>query len=102
VRRRFEETKEQQNIIVEPEQKSAINQKLRYNEKLYLNRKNASAAFKSITREKRNHVPDGKGLKWEQVPPMGHYTAKYDYVHKSEAIPKMRQETYIEIVKELI
>ena len=61
-----------------------------------MNRKNASASFKAITRQKRDHVPDGKGLKWEQPPPIGHYTAKYSCVHKQEQIPIIRSETSIE------
>ena len=47
------------------EEKQAVNSRLRYNEKLYLNKKNATATFKSITRTKRDHVADGKGLSFD-------------------------------------
>ena len=49
----------------ETEGRSEHDSRLRYNEKLYLNRKHASAVFKSVTRTKRNHVPDGYGIPYE-------------------------------------
>jgi hypothetical protein len=60
----------------------ASNALLRYNEKIFLNKKNHTAAFKSITRKKRDHVPDGKGLNLDQQPCVGHYTCKYHFVEK--------------------
>lgn len=47
--------------------------KMRYVERLNLNRKGHSATFKSVTRMRRE-ANDPK----EQVPPMGHYTPKYE------------------------
>jgi hypothetical protein len=57
----------------ETEEKLAHNSFLRYNEKIFLNKKGHTPEFKSITRSKRNHVPDGKGLPWETTPCVGHY-----------------------------
>jgi len=62
------------------EQKIEINTRLRYNEKLQLNRKGTSASFKSMTRAKRNHVPDGQGVVKDEVPEIGQYPVKYDLV----------------------
>jgi len=56
------------------------NPRLRYNEKLQLNKFGATAAFKSMTRTKRNHVPDGQGIVRDEVPDMGKYPVKFDLV----------------------
>lgn len=66
----------------EAEQKLAVNSHLRYNEKIFLNKKGHTQAFKSVTRDKRDHVPDGRGLQWEQMPCVGHYKPKMDYPDK--------------------
>jgi len=57
-----------------------VNTKLRYNEKLHLKRKGATAAFRSMTRLKRNHLPDGLGVLRDEVPDIGQYPVKYDLV----------------------
>ena len=59
--------------------------KLRYKEKLYLNRPGYSANFKSITRDKRNHQLDG-GFQLiklvDDVPPIAHYRPNFKNVTK--------------------
>lgn len=70
---------EQQNQA-QMEQKIEVNTKLRYNEKLQLKRKGVTAAFRSMTRAKRNHVPDGLGVVRDEVPEIGQYPVKYDLV----------------------
>jgi hypothetical protein len=77
-RRRFEESeKVKEKVKAESEKLLEHNSRLRYNEKLNLNRKNATATFKSITRTKRNHMADGKGLRLEQMPHVGQYNSKF-------------------------
>ena len=49
--------------------------KLRYVEKLKLNRKGHSATFKSVTRMRREAA-----LAKDKTPAVGHYTPKYDLV----------------------
>ena len=71
-RRRMEESlKLEQLNQAQMDIKIEVNTKLRYNEKLQLKRKGATAAFKSMTRAKRNHVPDGLGVVKDEVPDIG-------------------------------
>ncbi len=67
-------------VAVSGDQKVEINTRLRYNEKLHLNIKGTTAAFKSMTRAKRNHVPDGHGVVKDEVPEIGKYPVKFDLV----------------------
>ena len=60
------------------EEKTPVNTYLRYNEKLNLNRKNAQAVFKSMTRIKRDHIADGRGVIRDKVPDVGKYTTKVE------------------------
>ena len=54
-----------------------FNNNLRYNEKLNLNRKGCQAVFKSITRAKRDTLPDGKSNNIDRVPPPAYYKPRY-------------------------
>lgn len=47
---------------------------LRYYEKLDLNKKDASQTFKAITRTKREHVADGKGVIKDKGPDLTKYS----------------------------
>ena len=41
-----------------------------------------SSSFKSVTRNKRDHVADGKGIKIVNVPGVGHYKPKDQIIYK--------------------
>jgi len=75
-----EKEKQEQLLKDEASQKHLINNRLRYNERINLNRKGATASFKSMTRAKRNHIPDGKGEIRDEVPDAGQYPVKYNLV----------------------
>ena len=64
-------------------QSSQLNENLRYSEALHLNKKGYMACFKGITRMKRNMQLDGKNIGVDKVPPVAHYTPKYDIVDKN-------------------
>lgn len=52
-------------------QKIECNPNVRYNEKLFLKRKGVTAAFRGMTRAKRDHIPDGLGDVKDEVPDAG-------------------------------
>ena len=64
------------------------NKLLRYNEKLYLNRQGYQPWAKSVTRDKRNHMIEGKlygkgnGPIILNGPPVAHYTPSYNAVQR--------------------
>lgn len=68
--------REKDKTIAKPTQ----NPLLRYQEKLNLNKKNSSATFRSMTREKRNYIADGRGIVHvnDQPPPVGKYTTRIE------------------------
>ena len=73
----------------------------RFNEKQLRVPKTAQATFKSITRNHRNNLPDGKSIQAsEQRPSVGHYHNNYRLVEKSLPVPKFRQETKEEIERD--
>ena len=57
-----------------------VNSNLRYNEKLNLNRKGYQDVFKSVTRAKRDTLPDGKSNNIDRVPPPAYYKPKYGVI----------------------
>lgn len=71
-----------EEMRADAEQRLQVDTRLRYNEKIYLNRKGHSAEFKSITRQKRNNVPDGTGFLREATPAVGSYRMKHKFQDK--------------------
>lgn len=55
---------------------------LRYQEPLWLNRKGHQPQFKSITREKRNHLADGKNGTLDKTPVCTKYRPNYNVLMK--------------------
>ena len=70
-KRRLDEALRIEAQVSNPVETVVFNPRLRYNEKLQLNRKGTTAAFRSMTRTKRNHVPDGQGVIRDEVPDIG-------------------------------
>jgi len=86
-----QEALEAENLM----QTRIVNENLRYQEQLHLNKKGHQAMFKNITRDKHFYQLDGKnpvknGL--DKVPPPAHYKPKYHYIdkHQFEAFVKGR------------
>ena len=55
---------------------------LRYNEPLKLNRKGHQAIFRSITRNKRNNLADGKNGHLDKTPDAAYYKPKLNIIRK--------------------
>lgn len=61
----------------------------------------AQASFKSMTRQQRAKLPDGKSQQHsEQRPSVGHYHNNYRLVEARMPVPKFRQETKEEIERD--
>ena len=59
-----------------------LNNNLRYQELLTLNRKGYQAIFKSITRKKRDNQLDGTNPALNKVPAVAQYKPKYKVIDK--------------------
>lgn len=69
-----------------------MNTNLRYNERLNLNRKGYQAVFKSVTRAKRDTLPDGKTNNIDRVPPPAYYKPKYRQIDANEFCAQIRNK----------
>lgn len=82
--------KEQEHETAMIEALNKPNACLRYQERLYLNRKGYQPAFKAVTREKRNNQLDGnKGTEahHQEAPAVGHYRPNYRSVQRNQPSP---------------
>jgi|TARA_B110000285_G_scaffold173967_1_gene195008 hypothetical protein len=73
---------EKLKIEEQAKQSSVVNNNLRYQELLYLNRKGYDPTFKGITRKKRDTLLDGKNPGTDKIPPVAHYKPRYTVVDK--------------------
>ena len=87
---KFQTKIEEKNLkeIHNIEQVEKGNKLLRYNERLYLNREGYQPWAKSVTRDKRENLVEGKmygrgnGPKIGSGPPLAHYQPSYTAVYK--------------------
>ena len=90
IEQRWREKRELQKLKDLDQNNLKVNSNLRYNEKLNLNRKGHQAVFKSVTRAKRDTLPDGKANVIDRVPPPAYYKPRYGVVDPDQYQAQIR------------